>query len=96
MKVKMQTPHLWEAIDPGGVTFHEDRMALDTITSAVPKEMVASLVAKESALEAWNAIRDRRFGNNQVQKVEARRLRWQFENIRFTDDECVDDFTLRL
>ena len=31
-----------------------------------------------------------------MQKVEARRLRWQFENIRFTDDECVDDFTLRL
>jgi hypothetical protein len=78
------------------MTFHEDRMALDAITSTVPEEMVASLAAKESVLEACNAIRDRRVGNDQVQKVEAQRLRRQFENIRFTDGECVDDFTLRL
>ena len=49
MKVKMQAHHMWEAIDPSGMSFHEDRMALDATTSAVLEEMVASLAAKQSA-----------------------------------------------
>jgi hypothetical protein len=52
MKLKMQARSLWSAIEPGGVSMQEDRMALDAITSAVPTEMVASLAAKNSALEA--------------------------------------------
>jgi hypothetical protein len=96
MKVKMQARNLWDAIEPGGVSLQEDRMALDAITSAVPSEMVAALAAKATALEAWNAVKDRRVGSDQVQKTEAQRLLRQFENIRFNDGEGVDDFTLRL
>ena len=96
MKVKMQACNMWEAIEPGDVTFQEDRMALDSITSAVPPELVSSLAVKRTALEAWNAVRDLRVGNDQVQKMEAQHLIRQFENIRFTDGECVDDITLRI
>jgi hypothetical protein len=96
MKLKMQACNLWDAIEPGGVSLQEDRMALDAITSAMPSEMVALLVAKETALEAWNAVKNRRIGSDQVQKAEAQRLHRQFENIRFTDGEGVDDFMLRL
>ncbi|CAO2038680.1 unnamed protein product [Urochloa humidicola] len=96
MKVKMQARNLWGAIEPGGVSLQKDRMALDAITSAVPSEMVASLAAKATALKAWNAVRDRRVGSDQVQKTEAQRLLRQFGNIRFNDGEGVDDFTLRL
>ncbi|CAO2149527.1 unnamed protein product [Urochloa humidicola] len=96
MKVKMKTRNLWEAIEPGDVSPQEDYMALDAITSAVPLEMVASLAAKATALEAWNAVKDRRVGSDQVQRTEAQRLLREFENMRFTSDECVDDYTLRL
>jgi hypothetical protein len=96
MKVKMQARNLWDAIEPGGVSLQEDRMALDAITSAVPSEMVASLAAKATALEAWNAVKERRVGSDQVQKTEAQRLLRQFENIRFNDGEGMDDFTLWL
>jgi hypothetical protein len=96
MKLKMKARHLWQAIEPGGVSEHEDCQALDAITSVVPMEMVASLAAKQTALEAWNAVGDRRIGSEQVQKTEAQRLLRQFENMRFTDGEGVDDFTLRL
>jgi hypothetical protein len=64
MKVKMQARNLWEAIEPSGVSFQEDCMALDAITSAVPPEMVAALAAKDSALEAWNAVKARRVGSD--------------------------------
>ncbi|CAN6181165.1 unnamed protein product [Urochloa humidicola] len=96
MKVKMQARNLWGAIKPGGVSLQEDYMALDAITNAVPPEMVASLAAKNSALEAWNAVKERRIGSEQVQKMEAQRLLREFENIRFNGGEGVDDFTLRL
>ncbi|CAN6164510.1 unnamed protein product [Urochloa humidicola] len=96
IKVKMKARNLWEAIEPGGVSPQEDCMALDAITSAVPSEMVASLAAKATALEAWNAVKDRRVGSDQVQRTEAQRLLREFENMRFTSGECVDDYTLWL
>jgi hypothetical protein len=71
-------------------------MALDAITSVVPPEMVAALVAKETVLEAWNSVKARRVGNDQVQKTEAQCLLREFENIKFTTGESVDDFTIRL
>ncbi|CAO1942133.1 unnamed protein product [Urochloa humidicola] len=96
MKIKMEARDLWEAIEPGGVPLRVDRMALDAITSAVPTEMVASLAAKDSALEAWNAVKERRIGSDQVQRAEAQRLPREFENMRFNSGEGVDDYTTRL
>jgi hypothetical protein len=96
MKIKLQARNLWEAIDPADVTMHEDRMALDAITSAVPDEMVAALAVKETALEAWNTVKDMRIGNESVRKAKAEQLRREFESIRFEDSEGVDDFVLRL
>ncbi|CAN6374469.1 unnamed protein product [Urochloa humidicola] len=96
MKLKMKARHLWEAIEPGGVAPHEDCMALEAIASAVPTEMVASLVTKATALEAWNAVKERRVGSDQVQRTEAQRLLREFENMRFTSGEGVDDYTVRL
>jgi hypothetical protein len=96
MKIKMEARDLWEAIEPGGVSLRVDRMALDAITSAVPPEMVASLAAKDSALEAWKAVKERRIGSDQVQRTEAQRLLREFENMRFNSGECVDDYTTRL
>ncbi|CAN6210610.1 unnamed protein product [Urochloa humidicola] len=96
MKIKMQARDLWEAIEPGGVPLRVDCMALDAITSAVPPEMVASLAAKDSALEAWNAVKERQIGSDQVQRTEAHRLLREFENMKFNSGEGVDDYTTRL
>ncbi|CAN6214111.1 unnamed protein product [Urochloa humidicola] len=96
MKLKMKARHLWEAIEPGGVAPHEDCMALEAIASVVPTEMVASLLTKETALEAWNAVKERRIGSDQVQRTEAQRLLREFENMSFTSGESVDDYTMRL
>ena len=39
---------MWEAIEPGGISFQEDRMVPNAITSAVLPEMVAALAAKDT------------------------------------------------
>lgn len=96
MKIKMQARNLWDAIESGNVSFQEDRMALEALTSAVPLQMVATLAVKTSAKEAWEAIKSMRIGSDEIRKTKAQRLRREFENIRFTDGEGVDDFTMRL
>jgi hypothetical protein len=96
MKIKMQARNLWEAIQPGDVTLQEDRMTLDAITSAVPDEIVAALAVKETALEAWNAVKDMRIGSELVRKAKAQRLRREFESDRIKGGEGVDNFVLQL
>jgi hypothetical protein len=96
MKIELQATNLWEAIEPGDVTLQEDRMTLDAITSAVPQEMLASLVVKATAAEAWEAVRSLLIGSETVQNARAQRLRMEFESIRFKEGETVDDFTMRL
>jgi hypothetical protein len=71
-------------------------MALDAITSAVPPEMVPSLAAKDTVLEAWTAVKQMRVLSEQVQKTEAQRLLREFQNMRFNSGELVDDYTVCL
>lgn len=98
MKIKLQARCLWGAIDPGGadIPVHEDRMALDAICSAVPDEMVPTLAVKESAKEAWEAVRNMRVGDDRIRKTNAQRLRREYELLAFRDGEGVEDFALRL
>jgi hypothetical protein len=96
MKIKLQVRNLWEAIEPGDVTLQEDRMALDTITSAVPQEMLASLAVKATIVEAWEAVRSLQIGSEAIRNARVQRLRTEFESIRFKEGETVDDFTMRL
>jgi hypothetical protein len=96
IKIKLQMRNLWEAIELGDFMLQEDRMALDTITSAVPQEMLASLAVKATAAEAWEAVRSLRIGSEAIRNARAQRLRTEFESIRFKEGEIVDDFSMRL
>jgi hypothetical protein len=50
-------------IQYGNNEYRDDRNALDTICSAVPAEMIPMLAVKESAAEAWQAIKTFRIGD---------------------------------
>ena len=66
MNVKMKASNLWDAVEFGGTGTQEEMLALDTITSAVPMEMVAQLAVKETAKEAWDAVATIRVSSDQV------------------------------
>lgn len=85
-----------ELVEPGGITLQDDRMALDSITSAVPPEMVASLALKDTAAEAWKAVKSMRLGSDAVRKMKVQCLRQEFESICFKSCESIDDFVMRL
>jgi hypothetical protein len=69
MRVKLKAQGLWAAVDKGGVDPLEDMMALDAFVSAVPPEMVVTVVDKSSAKEAWDAIATMRVGDDRVNKA---------------------------
>jgi hypothetical protein len=69
-------------------------MVQDAITSVMPQEMVASLGVKETATEAWEAVKSMRIGNEVVRTAKAQRLCLEFEGISFKEGESVDDFSM--
>jgi hypothetical protein len=69
MKLKLQACDLWDVIEFGDGDFRDDRNALDAICSAVPSEMIPALAVKETATEAWEAIKILRIGDERRRAV---------------------------
>jgi hypothetical protein len=71
MRVKLKVWGLWVAVDKGDMDPQEDMMALDTLVSTVPPEMLATVADKNMAKKAWDAIATMRVGDDHVKKVAA-------------------------
>lgn len=97
MKLKLQASHLWEAVEyPDIAEYDEDRSALDAIYSAVPEDMVAVLANKDTAHDAWEAIKTLRIGDDRVRRSTAQTLRAEYESIALRPGEAIEEFALRL
>jgi hypothetical protein len=96
MRVMLQARGLWEAVETGDVDFQEDRMALEAILKAVPADLLPVLAVKETAKDAWDAIKTMRVGVDRVRKSKAQELRKQFDAIAFKEGESVEEFSVRL
>jgi hypothetical protein len=94
MKLKLQARDLWDVIEFGDGDYRDDHTALDAICSAVPSEMVTTLAVKETAAEAWEAIKTLRIGDERRRAVTAQTLRAEYENIKLGDGEAIEDFAL--
>jgi hypothetical protein len=96
MKIKLEARSLWAAVDKGDAKFQVDRMALNAICSAVPADMIATLVVKPTAKEAWDCIKTMCIGNDRVRKATLQKVRREYELLSFHDGEFVEDFAMRL
>jgi hypothetical protein len=74
----------------------EEIMALDILASAVPPEMVAMVVSKDSAKEAWEEIRTLRIGDERVRAATGQQLLRRFENVVIKEEESIEDYSLWL
>jgi hypothetical protein len=97
MKINLRAQGLWEAVsgmgEPGE---REDMAALAALIRAAPPEMVPVLAVKESANEAWEAIKMMRMGVDRVREATAQRLRKEFEQISFKNGESLDTFGMHI
>jgi hypothetical protein len=96
MEVNLQAASLWDAIEDDGVPRREDKQALAALLHSTPKEMHLMLIGKGSARAAWDAIRVQHQGTDHVRDTRVRRLRTEFETVRFRDGERVDEFGMRI
>ncbi|KAK1647835.1 hypothetical protein QYE76_065640 [Lolium multiflorum] len=72
---KAEARHLWDIIDTGVGEYDNDRSAMEAILCAVPAEMIPALAVKETAKEAWDAIKTIRVGAARVRDCKAQNLR---------------------
>jgi hypothetical protein len=96
MRVQLQGQGRWEVVEDGIGDYHDDREALGAILRAVPPEMLRSLAVKDTAKEAWDALKTLRLGSERVREARAQTRRSEFENLRFKDGEKVEQFAMRL
>ncbi|KAH7851042.1 hypothetical protein Vadar_006503 [Vaccinium darrowii] len=96
MTINLEALGLWAAIEPGGVEYSEDRLALAAIARSVPPEMLSTIGRKPTAKAAWEAVKTMRMGVDRVRESNAQTLRREFNNITFKNGESIDDFYMRI
>jgi hypothetical protein len=75
MRVNLQAVGMWDVIHKGIDDYWDDRNALAALLRAVPTEMQAWLVVKETVKDAWEAILSIWVGADKVKEVNAERFR---------------------
>jgi hypothetical protein len=91
MQVNLEGMDVCDAINPGGSSCKNDRIALEALLRGVPPDMLSFLDKKKTAEEAWEAVRSMQIGSDRVKAVNARRLMIEFKNITFKEGELVDE-----
>jgi hypothetical protein len=74
MRVMLQGRHLWDAVNVGTGEFTDDCNALEALCKAVPPELQGVLANKATTKEAWDALKTRHLGVDQVRKAKAQML----------------------
>ena len=100
MKVFMKAQGVWGAIeqkDPE-VTVDERtvQVALAAIYQGLPEDILLTIAEKETAKEAWEAIKTMCVGAERVQEAKVQTLKGEFESLTMKDTENIDDFCMNL
>ena len=96
MKVKLRVRRLWKAVDQGTEDEEEDCSALEAILAAVPPEYREPLGSKDSAKEAWDALKTMPVRSDCAKKAKAQQRRREYNDLPFHDGEAVEYFALKL
>lgn len=96
MKVYMRAQGVWDTIEFGDVNVHKDQMALATIYHGISEETLFPLAKKETAKEAWEALKTMHLGVERVKEAKVQTLKSELEGLRLKETESVDNFAVRL
>jgi hypothetical protein len=64
--------------------------------SAVPSEMISTLMTKPIMRQAWGSIKTMRVGGERVCRVSTQKLRRGYKQLAFYDGKLVEDFAMQL
>lgn len=100
MKVFMKAQGVWDTIETRKKEVvaddRQDKIALATIYQGIPEDVLLSVADKETAKEAWEAIKTMCQGAEHVKKAKVQILKGEFESLCMKDGEQLDEFCLKL
>ncbi|KAL8107156.1 hypothetical protein AgCh_023818 [Apium graveolens] len=101
MKVNQQARGVWDVISPKDpkttvVEEKEVKLAWAAIYQAIPEDMLLSLADKETAKEAWEAIKVTCQGAEHVKTAKVQTLKTEFESLVMKEIDTIDDFSMKL
>ncbi|XP_074355854.1 uncharacterized protein LOC141695493 [Apium graveolens] len=100
MKVFIKAQGVWNAIEPKDpktvVDDNTDKVALAMIYQGISEEILLSLADKDTAKEAWEAIKTLCQGAERVKAAKIQTLKSEFEAMTMKDDETIDDFHMKM
>jgi hypothetical protein len=79
-----------------GVSYNDDRWALEVLCVAVPLDIAATIADKPTAKMEWDAIALWRIGGERVHRAMLQWLRGEWEGLTFQPGEQVEDFAVWL
>jgi hypothetical protein len=83
MKVKLQARWLWEAVHVGGISYNDDRRALEALCTAIPTKLGASLTNKATTKLAWELIATACVSRDRVRRATLQRFQWEWKGLAF-------------
>jgi hypothetical protein len=90
-KVMMRAEGVWGAIQQ-----HDGRMALAIIYQGIPDEAVLSLVGKDTAREAWQALERMYLGDDRAKETKVRTLKTELEVLQMKESESICDLAWKV
>ena len=75
MKIILRSLGVWSAIEDGDTDVNKDQGAMAAISQAVPDDVMTKIAEKETAKEAWDALREMRVGEDRVKKARVQALK---------------------
>jgi hypothetical protein len=90
MKIILRHLGVWAAIvGEASAEEEKDDEALVAISQAVPDAVMMSIADKETAKEAWEAIKEMNVGEDRVRKARVQALKRQFDRMYMAESETI-------
>ncbi|CAH9074982.1 unnamed protein product [Cuscuta epithymum] len=96
MRVNLKAQGVWDVIETRATDERKNMTALALIYQAIPEDILLMLADKDSAKEAWEALKTMHIGDERVKEAKVQTLRSEFEALSMKEGESVDDFAMKL
>ena len=96
MKYLLRTNGAWGAVvreeASEAVDESKDQLTLTIISQSIDDETLLRVAEKETASDVWVALRSMHVGVERVREARIQSLRSDFDNLKMSDAESMDDF----
>ncbi|XP_023749794.1 uncharacterized protein LOC111898102 [Lactuca sativa] len=96
MKVVLRIHKAWTVTDPGTENEEKDYLAMGMLYQVIPETLIMQIGDVESSKVLWDAIKARHVGADRVKEARLQTLMTEFNRLKMSDSESIDDFAGRL